>query len=181
MKGGEHMAKQAKSGFGKTLLWLVICIVVFVIGVYSGVSMEKSAIKNTVATATNQVSNLVSFVDSAAALVGSKQDAAFDDFRTPNSPWWQGDNYIFAYDMQGNTLVLPPTQNLEGTNRWDTADANGVKFVQEMAKQLANNDSAWVMYAYPKPGETVATPKLAYVKKVKLGNQDIFVGSGIYY
>ncbi len=85
--------------------------------------------------------------------------------------------YLFAYDMDGNTLVLGPTPKVEGTNRLEVADAHGVFFVRTMI-QTARQGGGTVSYWYPKPGTTVALPKLAYVTPVAAWN--LFVGTGLY-
>jgi methyl-accepting chemotaxis protein len=84
--------------------------------------------------------------------------------------------YLFAYGMDGNTLVLGPTPKVEGTNR-EVTDAHGVFFVRAMI-QSARQGGGTVGYWYPKPGTTVALPKLAYVAPVPAWN--LFVGTGLY-
>lgn len=127
-----------------------------------------------------EVKKLVSFVDEAASLVQSKGLAAFDEMRVEGSVWRYGDTYVFAYDLSGNTLFLPPQQNVEGTNRWNTQDPKGTYYVREMITQLKSKDSGWLSYYYQKPGTTEPVLKLAYFKKAKLGNKQILVGSGVY-
>mgnify|MGYP001163288925 CR=1 FL=1 len=129
----------------------------------------------------NQVGELVSFVDSAVGLVETKGRDAFADFRQKGGEWWKGDKYIFVYDMDANTLVLPPTPEIEGTNRWSTEDANGVFYVREMVNELENKDYVWIMYSYPKPGAENASPKVAYVRKAMVDGDYVIIGSGIYY
>lgn len=129
---------------------------------------------------TNEVAKLVDFVDRAAVLISETGEKAYPKLRTKNSEWWNGDSYLFVYDVTGKTLVLPPQPTVEGTNRWSIKDQNGVFYVREMIKQLADKDSGWVGYVYPKPGETTASSKLSYFKKVTFGNKTVLVGSGIY-
>jgi cytochrome c len=161
------------------LKYILVAVVAFLLGVIVWAAGNPKPVDNTASQ--NQVRKLVSFVDGAASLVETKKENAFNDFRQPNSQWWNKDQYVFVYDMDANTLVLPPTPEVEGTNRWNTTDDNGVYYVREMAKALANSNYAWVMYSYPKPGEQASSPKLAYVKKVNLGDKTVLVGSGIYY
>jgi methyl-accepting chemotaxis protein len=166
--------KTTNSPFTKTA---IIAIVAFLLGSltwYIG-KPQKTEV------AQNQVQNLVGFVNSAATLVETKGEGAFTDFRQKDSEWWKGDQYIFVYDMNANTLVLPPSPEVEGTNRWTTQDSNGVFYVREMIQQLQNKNYTWVMYSYPKPGEKAVSSKVAYVKKVTLGNETVLIGSGVYY
>jgi methyl-accepting chemotaxis protein len=85
--------------------------------------------------------------------------------------------YLFAYDMDGKTLVLGPTPKVEGTSRLEVADAHGVLFIRAMI-DTARQGGGTVGYWYPKPGTTVALPKLAYVAPVVGWN--LFVGTGLY-
>jgi cytochrome c len=166
--------KVTKGPFTKTA---ILAMVAFFLGLFAWYISKPQKTE----VSQNQVQNLVGFVNSAATLVETKGDAAFTDFKQKDSKWWKGEQYIFVYDMNANTLVLPPSPEVEGTNRWTTKDTNGVFYVREMIQQLQNKNYALVMYSYPKPGEKDSSPKVAYVKKVMLGNKAIFVGSGIYY
>lgn len=165
---------------GKSLLKMLKMVILVLAAFFLGYLVRYLAALQTQVPA-NQTRELVDFVDNAASLLATKGEAAFSDFRQKGGVWWQGDRYIFVYDMDANTLVLPPTPEIEGTNRWTTEDSNGVFYVREMAKELQSKNYAWIMYSYPKPGEKNASPKVAYVKKVNIGNKTAIVGSGIYY
>jgi len=128
-----------------------------------------------------EINKLTAFVDNAASLISEEGEKALPELRKKDSKWWVGESYIFAYDLNGKTLLLPPTPELEGTNRLGVKDADGVYFVREMINQLKTNSSGWLQYHYPKPGEVVPSPKLAYFKKVKLAGKTVLIGSGIYY
>ncbi len=41
-------------------------------------------------------------------------------------------------------------------------------------------EAGWIDYMWPKPGETNPSKKLSYVRKVTLGNDDFYVGTGLY-
>ena len=166
---------------GTVLLLIVGLFVGSNYPIFKSASINLFNASTTTVAPQGEVTKLVAFVDSAAALVETEGENAFTQFRQQGGTFWQGDNYIFAYDMDGATLVLPPTPNIEGTNRWNIQDSNGVYFIQEMVNSLKNKESGWVSYSYPKPGAEIATPKLAYIKKVELGGKFIFVGSGMYY
>jgi methyl-accepting chemotaxis protein len=88
-----------------------------------------------------------------------------------------GSGYYFAYGMDGTTLVLGPTPNVEGTNRDDIKDSDGKRFVHEMI-ELTHQGSGTVLYRYPKPGSAGPQPKLAYVAPVPGWN--MLVGTGLY-
>jgi hypothetical protein len=132
-------------------------------------------------TQTSQVSSLISFVDSAAQhLTTDGPRKALADFRDPAGAWIKGNNYLFVYDMEGNTIVLPPQTNLEGTNRMSTADPKGERYVETMVDILQIKNYGWNTYQYAKPNGGEITTKLSYFKKVSVGGKDYIVGSGIY-
>ncbi len=85
--------------------------------------------------------------------------------------------YYFAYGMDGTTLVLGPTPEIEGTNRITAKDADGKLWVQAMI-EAARQGGGTVVYWYPKPGSTIAQPKLAYVEPIPSWN--MFVATGLY-
>ena len=119
-------------------------------------------------------------VDRAAALVDKKGKEAFSEFKKKGGEWYKGDTYLFVADMKGITLVNAGFPDEEGKNRLDLKDANGKLFVRDIIEMLKKQDSGWIDYAWPKPGETKASKKTAYVKKTKLGKEVVYVGAGMY-
>jgi methyl-accepting chemotaxis protein len=107
------------------------------------------------------------------------RDQALRAFRDAVRPlrFDDGTGYIFAYGMDGMTLILGPTPEIEGTNRLAARDAKGVPFVQEEIR-VAKAGGGTLTYWYPKPGEKVALPKLSYVAPFTPWN--LLAGAGIY-
>jgi methyl-accepting chemotaxis protein len=88
-----------------------------------------------------------------------------------------GMGYFFSYTLDGMTLVLGPTQNLEGTSRIDLTDSRGHRILQEQIA-VAKAGGGSTIYYYPRPGRTEPLPKLAYIVPFQPWN--MFVGSGEY-
>jgi methyl-accepting chemotaxis protein len=88
-----------------------------------------------------------------------------------------GAGYYFAYGLDGKTLILGPTPDIEGTNRLNVTDADGQLWVQAQI-QMARQGGGTVVYRYPKPGSTVAQPKLSYVEPIPDWN--MYVATGLY-
>ncbi|MFZ1984243.1 MAG: cache domain-containing protein, partial [Desulfatitalea sp.] len=42
------------------------------------------------------------------------------------------------------------------------------------------NGAGWVDYRWPKPGEQAFSPKSSYVKGCLMGQENVYVGAGIY-
>jgi hypothetical protein len=179
------MAKKAKKQVQKPIVSLKLLYIVLVLAILLVVGVLAKSYKDRIVppkisvTQNQQVGQLKNFVDAGARFVEENGTEAFAKFKEPGA-WNTDSRYIFVYDINGNTVVLPPQPELEGTNRLDASDSNGVYFVKEMINQAYNKDSGWVSYLYPKPGEQVPANKLSYFKKVFVGGKYYIVGSGVY-
>ena len=127
-----------------------------------------------------EAKQIVSLVEKAEALITAREKDAFPEFRIKGSEWYKGETYIFIIDMQGTSIVNPPSPEIEGTNVLDTKDANGKTLIREMIAMLETRGSGWIDYMWPKPGKIAPSKKSSYIKKVKLGEETLIVGAGIY-
>lgn len=87
------------------------------------------------------------------------------------------DGYFFAYDFQGNCLVLPPQPELVGSNLWQIRDRDGRYVVQELVAK-ARAGEGFFRYVWNKPSRRQVAPKLGYV--VGLSRWQWMVGTGLY-
>jgi cytochrome c len=161
------------------LLYTVLVLAAILVAAVLTRAYIRSVSPEVTVTQNQQISEVKSFVDLAAKLVEEEGTDAFQQFKKEGE-WYTGNKYIFVYDINGNTVVLPPQPELEGVNRLDAVDSNGVYFVKDMINQAYNKDSGWVNYLYPKPGETTPVEKLGYFKKVLVQGKYYIVGSGTY-
>lgn len=83
--------------------------------------------------------------------------------------------YYFVYEGTVN-IALPIKKELEGKDLKDRKDANGVFYVQELAK-LAQNGGGFFNYIFPKPGKG-DQPKISYVEGIP--GTKLFIGTGVY-
>ncbi len=129
--------------------------------------------------ASEQVVSIAAALDRRVDSGQLTRDQAITQFRDIARPirFDGGTGYAFVYDMDGLTLVLGPTPQVEGTNRFNFKDPNGKPLIQEMI-QAALRGGGTVVYRYPKPGSSEALPKLVYVVPYQPWN--LFVGTGIY-
>ena len=123
---------------------------------------------------------IVDLVTKAASLFEQKGKAAFAEFRKPNSEWFNGNTYLFAYDMKGNVLLNPAFPKREGTNVAGGKDANGKLFHDEIIRTAQTKGSGWVDYMFPKPGRTEPSHKWTYVKRVQIDGVPGLIGAGFY-
>jgi methyl-accepting chemotaxis protein len=107
------------------------------------------------------------------------REQAIRQFRDTIRPirYGRGAGYYFSYSMTGETMVLGPTPEIEGTSRLEVKDADGKLWMKAMI-EVARQGGGTVTYRYPKPGSTVAQPKLAFVQPIPAWN--LFVGTGLY-
>jgi methyl-accepting chemotaxis protein len=105
------------------------------------------------------------------------REQAISEFtrRAQSMTYDDGVGYFYAYTMDGVTLVLPD-QKAIGTNRIDVM-VNGRKVTRELRDGVVNGDPI-LYYDFFKPGQTVATRKVAY--SVAIPGWNMFVGSGAY-
>lgn len=85
--------------------------------------------------------------------------------------------YFFIYNYEGNTISLPPDQEVVGTNRWDLQDAEGKYIIRELAK-AAEGGGGFITYLYENPNTGKEETKFGYVEPIP--GTDWFIGSGAY-
>ena len=132
----------------------------------SGMRMEKAFV--------------VEGVDSAAELIKKEGKAAFNTLRDKKSEYHYKDTYVFIIDDKGTLLLDPPFPALEGRNVYNYKDPAGKYLFREMIDTANKNGSGWVEYMWPKPDNPEYEKKSSFVKKVKVGNDVLIVGTGMY-
>ena len=108
-----------------------------------------------------------------------KQEA-FRQFQDPASPFVFIDSYIFVLNQKGQTLVDPAFPTMTGRDLSEFEDVVGFHAIREVLKKLDQADEAWVQYLWPKPGSSVPARKLVYVRKTKVGEETLVVGSDFF-
>jgi hypothetical protein len=59
-------------------------------------------------------------------------------------------------------------------------DVTGNYFVKDMITRLGSQDSAWFSYMAIRPAEQKPAKKLAYIRKVAIGEKNYIVGSSYF-
>ncbi|KAF1073778.1 cache domain-containing protein [Methanogenium sp. MK-MG] len=159
----------------------LLLVIILVAGCTDTVSVNQNETGATpVGTSTPPPSpeELVTFVQNASEYAQVHgQEAALREFNNPSGRFVEGELYIFAYDPEGTTLALPFQPDLIGKSRWNTTDAEGTAFIQEMIA-MAQSGGGFVRYQYLDPSDNnTVKPKLSYVMEV---DQNWIIGSGIY-
>lgn len=120
-------------------------------------------------------------VNEATELLERDGRAAFDVLRDKAGGFLFYDAYVFVMSTEGVMLVNPPQTELEGTPVLDVEDREGVRPGQAMLELLSTEREGWVSYLWPRPGDQKPSRKEAFVKKVKVGEEEMVVGAGIYH
>jgi methyl-accepting chemotaxis protein len=90
---------------------------------------------------------------------------------------FDGDNYIFAHDFTGKTLVLLGNKNLEGHARMEERDADGVGVVRD-AVMAAQAGGGITRYRFPRPGNPERVPKMSVI--LPFASWQWAIGAGVY-
>ncbi|MFA5331050.1 MAG: cache domain-containing protein [Methanoregula sp.] len=105
------------------------------------------------------------------------KDAAIAEFSKANGSFVRGELYLYAYDVNGTTVVHPVNPEMPGINRINESDAHGNYFIRDLL-DAAENGSGFVEFYYINPVHNrTVEKKLGYVERV---DNDWFIGSGIY-
>jgi signal transduction histidine kinase len=120
-------------------------------------------------------------VNRAAELLKTKgKEAAFAEIRDSSSPLHILGTYVFVIDEKGYSLVDPAFPTHVGRNLHNFKGAEGRHVITEVLRKLEQADDAWVQYLWPKPGSALPSRKLLYVRKVKVDNETLYVGSDFF-
>ena len=122
----------------------------------------------------------IDVVDDAANLILKKGKEAFKDLKDPIGDYNYLTTYVFVIDDKGNDIINPAFPGFEGQNVFNLKDSQGRYFIKDMMTALEKTDSIWIDYMWPKPRQMAPSKKSAYVRKIILGNEVFYVGSGIY-
>jgi signal transduction histidine kinase len=118
-------------------------------------------------------------VDKAAELIHELgKEAAFAELRRVSCPLHILDAYIRVTDDEGNVLVDPLFPGLaKKRNISQEVDFIGKNVFQDTKAALQRSDAAWTSFTVPKPGSGLPEKRLIYARKVKLGDETLFIGA----
>jgi methyl-accepting chemotaxis protein len=106
-----------------------------------------------------------SLFESQAAAGKMTRDEAIARFKESGRGMWFDNHksYVTVASMEGLHMLNPAVPKIEGTRGNKMADGRYV--LEAQLDVVKNSDEGLTFYDYPKPGETVATSKMVYVKK----------------
>ena len=122
--------------------------------------------------------SLDGFISGAVAFAKENgREAAIREFNNLNGSFVSGDRYIFAYDMDGNTLALPYQPGLIGKNRMNLSDTNGLAVMPGMI-DMVKSGGGRMYFVYPNAVNNF-TPELKVYNVTQI-DDTWFIGSGIF-
>lgn len=125
-----------------------------------------------------------SLVREAAFFVEAQGEDAFPMFRTEGR-FLSDDIYVFVWIVRSKRiirLVFPPDnmgEDIEITNMTDARDTN----ITEMIMKIANSHKGegWSEpYLWKRPGESIDSEKISFIKNVTHKGKTYVVGAGYY-
>jgi methyl-accepting chemotaxis protein len=89
-----------------------------------------------------------------------------------------GADYFFIYDFSGTNLMHGAKRARENKNFINTSDPSGKPYIRQWITLLQAQGQADMDYLFPKPGESVAQPKVSYAKV--FAPWGWWLGTGVY-
>lgn len=125
---------------------------------------------------------LMALVRDAGSLLEERGEAAYAEFRMPDSRWRNDGTYLFALTMDGRRAFHAEEPETEGQDDRDRVDVLGRPIVRMILEAGASpSGEGWVHYMYPEPGRLYPAWKSAFVRRVTYpSGKPHVVGSGIY-
>ena len=97
--------------------------------------------------------------------------------------WRHGEVYVFVETMELSSFFHAASPQVEGRDRTNSQDANGVLINQEL-RAAALAGGGFVEYLHNNPAvegdEETGSHKVAYAAPLTIGSAGLFLGSGIY-
>jgi methyl-accepting chemotaxis protein len=93
--------------------------------------------------------------------------------------YYEGEEFFYAFDFEGNTLALGADPSLVGTSMMGLQDPDtGAYIIKEMLETVKQTGQVYHEHSYPKAGKTVPEPKVAFAMYFE--PWDVMIGSGLY-
>lgn len=84
--------------------------------------------------------------------------------------------YVFGYDSKGVRRVQGQSEQGIGQSYWNLQDKQGNYLIQDLLRNAKTGE--FTTYYFPKPGESIALPKLSY--SIFIPEWDLMLGTGFY-
>lgn len=122
-------------------------------------------------------------IEAAAVLLEAEGEAAYDKIKDEAGEFRfaEGQGYIWIQSVDGMMIMHPIKPNLDGKGLMNMKDVDGLYLFVAFGEMAEENNSGWVPYKWPKPGQAETSQKVSYVKLVTLPSGDqVVIGCGLY-
>src|ERR1700758_1874684 len=153
---------------------VAICGVELIAIRHSLMSERELAVKGEVETAASMIQYYVDQAADGHMTIPQAQEQAKAALRGLK---FTDGGYFFVYDDHGTILAAGANLKMDGKNLLNARDSNGTKFVARMLK-TAQAGGGFTALTFPRPGQTVPEPKVAYTLDIDAWHW--MVGSGVY-
>jgi signal transduction histidine kinase len=123
---------------------------------------------------------MVDIVDSAASLIASEGESAFEQLMDKKSIYYFKDIYVFVISPEGKAIVDPAFPGRRDRDLIYFQDRAGKYVVQEIIEKLEHQDRTFMAYIWPQAGQSKLSKKIIYARKVIYDGGSVIVGSGIF-
>ena len=135
---------------------------------------RQATVKAQVETAISVIGHYVDLAKSGKLSVADAQTQAKDALRPVR---YGNKDYLFIYDLTGVNIMHGAKKEMEGQNKIDQTDPDGVKFTAQMI-EMAKNGGGYVAYRFPRAGSDIPVQKISYAALAP--DWQWMVGTGIY-
>jgi len=153
-----------------SVLAVILCLVAFSLGF---VRADESTIQD-------KRELVKKLVDDAVVLIESKGPDGVEILEKQLGEFDQQESYVFVTSESGEDLVNPAFKDIEGMPIEAYSDPILKDSQMTIVNAVGEEDTAWVDYLWPKPGESNPSIKTSYLKKMIVNGKIRIVGSGYY-
>ncbi|QPI63892.1 methyl-accepting chemotaxis protein [Vreelandella venusta] len=130
----------------------------------------------------NAVRDIVQMATSAISPIYEQADANDEEAKQQvaeivRAMRFEGNNYVFIYDFDGNNIVTAPAPEREGTNMMDVRTPDGNYLIRDIL-QVAKNGGGFHSYLWEYPSTREIEPKHSYVDSLEKWGW--MIGAGVY-
>ncbi|RUR30453.1 HAMP domain-containing protein [Vreelandella andesensis] len=132
---------------------------------------RRNAVRDIVQVATTAISPIYEQADA------NDEDAKQQVAELVRAMRFEGNNYVFIYDFDGNNIVTAPAPEREGTNMMDVRTPDGNYLIRDIL-QVAQNGGGFHSYLWEYPSTREIVPKHSYVDSLEKWGW--MIGAGVY-
>jgi methyl-accepting chemotaxis protein len=108
----------------------------------------------------------------------TKEEAQQQAKEALRAPRFGSNDYFFIYDFEGRAVMVAGSPQLEGQVMLGKTDQKGFKLWDAIVSVGKGSGKGYIEYWFPRAGQTIAKPKMAYL--VAVPEWQWIIGTGVY-